>query len=258
VRQRIVLTENAAQTLKSIRWRHLQETSAFCWPGAASSALVYVLFFALCALCPQTPRASCEEVVHAVEIGAPPALPVDPQPPEPKPVEKPREKAKAEAPPLPEPSPRPPDPAPAPRVRVEPAPEAPVPATPAPVPSAALAMRKTAPLPVADEGAVRSNYWTSVRAAIAGELTYPPVARRRGLEGMAAFRITLDGQGRLLDARPVQTTGAVFENAALAAIRRAAPFAPPPGSPSATWSAAIPIRFRLLGEADSFLQASTQ
>jgi len=68
----------------------------------------------------------------------------------------------------------------------------------------------------------------TVRSGIARTLVYPPEARRRGWQGRVTLAFTLQADGTVLDLTVRQSSGLpLLDQAALAAIRRAAPFAPP-------------------------------
>jgi len=68
----------------------------------------------------------------------------------------------------------------------------------------------------------------AVRAGIAHTLVYPPEARHRGWGGRAVVAFTLVADGSITGLELRQSSGhGVLDEAALEAIRRAAPFAPP-------------------------------
>jgi len=91
-------------------------------------------------------------------------------------------------------------------------------------------------------------YLNTVRTAVARHLRYPELALRRGVEGRVVLRLTLDAAGRLLDsAAGVPEGDSALLTAALAAVKRAAPFPPWQGArePGATLNLTLPIRFKL-------------
>ncbi len=91
-------------------------------------------------------------------------------------------------------------------------------------------------------------YIHSVRTAVARHLRYPELALRRGAEGRVVLRLTLDARGKLLaSAAHEPADDSALLGAALAAVRRAAPFPPWNGvhNPEATLNLTLPIRFKL-------------
>jgi periplasmic protein TonB len=76
---------------------------------------------------------------------------------------------------------------------------------------------------------------------------YPPEAQSRGEHGVAQIFFTLDRNGRVLNSRVVQSSGAAALDAeALALLQRAQPFpAPPVELPGAQVNLTVPIRFNL-------------
>jgi protein TonB len=107
------------------------------------------------------------------------------------------------------------------------------------------------PAAAADNGAEEVGdpaYIHSIRTAVARHLRYPELALRRGTEGRVVLRLTLDARGKLLASAAGETAddGALL-GAALAAVRRAAPFPPWHGAhtPDATLNLTLPIRFKL-------------
>lgn len=139
-------------------------------------------------------------------------------------------------------------PAPPPLVKAEPPPPvrdqpaAPVPYQPKITHSVGQAVAAL-PASPAQDGA--SNYWHAVRLAIAAQLRYPAAARRQQHEGNAALQVCLDGQGRLREVIPLESSEPLFLQAARAAVEAAAPFPPPTNCAPDERSAVIPVRFRL-------------
>lgn len=97
-----------------------------------------------------------------------------------------------------------------------------------------------------DRQGLKSPFWQAVRSAVARNISYPPAAKRQGIEGMAVLRLTVDLDGRLLEAVPVESSADVFAEAALRAVRRAAPF-PTLTNDITALSVVLPVRFRLDG-----------
>lgn len=102
---------------------------------------------------------------------------------------------------------------------------------------------------VSDEDTSSLAYWSSVRDHIAQELRYPSAARRRGIEGTAAFRVSVDTNGNLVaitDLTPEIDRS--LRQAGVNAIRRALPFAAlaMASSSHVKLTADVPIRFRLV------------
>lgn len=72
-------------------------------------------------------------------------------------------------------------------------------------------------------------YYEAVRLRIEREKRYPPPARRRQIEGRVTMDFSLGPKGDLQACRVAQSSGNPdLDRAALEAIRRAAPFPPPP------------------------------
>ena len=127
--------------------------------------------------------------------------------------------------------------------------------TSAPVPALVAvetAATNSAPLVASGNGAEEVSdpaYISTVRAAVARHLRYPELALRRGAEGRVVLRLTLDAAGRLLDSGAGESTAGdrALLTAALAAVKRAAPFPPWQGvhHPDATLNLTLPIRFKL-------------
>ena len=98
------------------------------------------------------------------------------------------------------------------------------------------------------EGPLGLAYWSGVSRTIVKKLRYPRDALQRGVEGILTFRVTIDDQGRLLEAKPVTAGGdASLQEAAAEAIREAAPFAPPQNAAAERipLTVELPIRFEL-------------
>ena len=99
----------------------------------------------------------------------------------------------------------------------------------------------------AESPATLSNYWDAVRAAIAGRVRYPQAAIRQGIEGTIDLRLTLDGQGALLEVVPLESTPEILVQSAMSAAHRAAPFPRNTSGTSHVASAVLPVHFQLNG-----------
>ena len=80
----------------------------------------------------------------------------------------------------------------------------------------------------------------TIRAAIERAKSYPPLARKRGLEGTATTEFTINGRGSPENIRIVRSSGSdVLDNAAKNTVLRASPF------PQVSGSVEVPITFRI-------------
>jgi protein TonB len=72
-------------------------------------------------------------------------------------------------------------------------------------------------------------YSKTVMTAVSGKVVYPRMAKMRHLEGVVGVAITLDGAGAPTGAVVEKSSGAEsLDEAALAAVKAAAPFPAPP------------------------------
>ena len=125
----------------------------------------------------------------------------------------------------------------------------------APIP-AATATENTAPNPApaaetstnaipvmaADEAYRQANF-TAIRDSILGKLHYPLLARRRGWSGQVEISFTITPDGNIHDLHVLTSSGySLLDDEALTAIRKTAPFSPPPQVAAAL---TMPIIFRL-------------
>ncbi len=208
--------------------------------------------------------------------------PPEPEPPLPEPApepDSPTVEAAREAPP-PEPVPEPPvavvepapDSAPPPEPAVEfipspvvrppgsePKPDRPKRVEPEPRPRRPSAERKPEPRPAPARPAVERpppaqpaapspaaiGAWKSAIAGrIAANRTYPESARARGAAGTTIVSLSIGPGGALAGASVTQSSGQPdLDAAAMSAVRRAAPFPPPP--PGAPRGFSVPFRFGL-------------
>ena len=236
------------------------------WHGLALSVLVHGVVIGVALA--WTPKVI--EIVRTYEVELVTLRPVVALHREPPPVQKLAEPLPK--PPQPEKAPPPPQPQPEP-VRVaavaQPAPVAlphvskiasavqsplriAVTSAPAAAPvTAAAAATNSAPAVASGQGREEVSdpaYLNTVRTAVARHLHYPELALRRGVEGRIVLRLTLDAAGRLLDSAAGAPEGdSALLTAALAAVKRAAPFPPWQGArePGATLNLTLPIRFKL-------------
>jgi periplasmic protein TonB len=76
--------------------------------------------------------------------------------------------------------------------------------------------------------------------------SYPRAARRAGIEGTARVWMQIDRDGVLRDQRLEASSGhRILDEAALALVRRAAPFPPPPGAAPRRIEVVLPVSYRL-------------
>lgn len=89
-----------------------------------------------------------------------------------------------------------------------------------------------------------ANYRGRVAAHLARYRQFPPEARNRGDHGRAVVSFSLDGSGAVTEARLVRGTGvAALDREAVAMVRRASPFPPPPDGRGMSFTA--PVSFEL-------------
>ena len=89
---------------------------------------------------------------------------------------------------------------------------------------------------------------SAFRAAVAGRLQgakrYPESARARGASGVVVVAFSLDGSGHLVSVNVARSSGqSDLDAEAIATVRRAAPFPPPPAGAARSFS--VPLGFRL-------------
>ncbi|OHV81324.1 energy transducer TonB [Ensifer sp. LCM 4579] len=91
-----------------------------------------------------------------------------------------------------------------------------------------------------------SNYPGKVRRKLNRAFRYPAEAKRQGLRGVAHVRFTVTSDGGLAGVGIAKSAGsALLDEAALDAVRRAAPFpAIPAGAGRDKWAFTIPLEFK--------------
>ncbi len=99
----------------------------------------------------------------------------------------------------------------------------------------------------AERGQAELRYLAALRRALSRERHYPPVARRRGLEGTARVQFTIAADGAFSGIRVSRSAGAAsLDDAAAQTVRQLARFDPiPPGIGRRHWTVRVPIVFRL-------------
>ena len=112
-------------------------------------------------------------------------------------------------------------------------------ATPAPV---------TAPVtaPQAASGEGRDSFLARLLAQLNRVKQYPRAARQAHIEGVVMLHFVMDAQGKLLSFDIAKSSGRpVLDNEALALIQRSQLPPLPPGFPTSTLDAVVPIQFSL-------------
>jgi TonB family protein len=88
-------------------------------------------------------------------------------------------------------------------------------------------------------------YQSSVLNRIAAAKRYPEAARERELRGVAVVRFTISASGQVAGAAVTQSAGdPILDSEAVATVRRASPFPPPPPGAPRTFSASLNYRVR--------------
>jgi protein TonB len=94
-------------------------------------------------------------------------------------------------------------------------------------------------------GAEISEYQGAVITRLAAAKRYPEAARDRGPHGMAVVRFTIDASGQVVGVSLAQSAGdAILDAEALATVRRASPFPPPPAGAPRVFSAPLSFKVR--------------
>jgi len=111
--------------------------------------------------------------------------------------------------------------------------------------TAATGARRGAAAQEAGNAAI-DNYKGKVRRKLSRARYYPAEAKRQGLRGVAHVRFTVTSNGGLAGVSLARSAGSsILDEAALDAVRRAAPFPPiPAGAGRDSWVFTIPIDFK--------------
>jgi periplasmic protein TonB len=192
-----------------------------------------------------TPLPPSLTMIELAPLPAPPASPMaapPPPPPPPEPQVQPQEEPVPVAKPLVQPKPRPvvkhverPRPKPQPTQTVESM--APVTAPPTPTPPAQPS--------VSDHAIPR--FTDLIAAQLERYKRYPALAQRRGEQGVALLRFTLNRAGNVLNARIERGSGHPdLDEEVLALVQRAQPLPPiPPDIAANTLDIEVPVKFAL-------------
>jgi protein TonB len=106
----------------------------------------------------------------------------------------------------------------------------------------------TAPVtaPQAASGEGRDSFLARLLAQLNRVKQYPRAARQAHIEGVVMLHFVMDGQGKLMSFEIAKSSGRpVLDNEALALIQRAQLPPLPPGFPTSTLDAVVPIQFSL-------------
>ncbi|AOS83358.1 hypothetical protein BIU88_03885 [Chlorobaculum limnaeum] len=91
------------------------------------------------------------------------------------------------------------------------------------------------------------NYLSIVRSRIEAKKHYPPFARSLQQEGAVIVNVVIGSDGAVISTSIVKSSGfSTLDNAALAAVRKAAPFPPPTGFGLGRLTVNIPLLFKLI------------
>jgi protein TonB len=102
--------------------------------------------------------------------------------------------------------------------------------------------------PAPDDGGDVASYGMAVYARIVAAVQFPEQASREKIQGIVNVQILLEPDGRLRSAAVIGPSEPVLREAALDAVRRAAPFPTPPRRVAASGGPIayeIPLRFFL-------------
>jgi protein TonB len=243
----IVVLAHGAIAARMVPWREEIEP--------AEPAAAIVVEFAPIPVAPPTPPTEIAPGPEQVMSQASPERPVEHVEDEQKIEEKVASKPVEEPPPEIKPAPNP-------EVAIEPRQQEVAkllpqePRTPAPTTSAPQAIpEQSAAVPAAPmQGRltpVPSNtvptWKMHILALLERNKRYPEAAQSRRQEGVAQVFFSIDRQGHVINSRLVRSSGAsTLDDEALALLRRAEPFPPPPPElPGARVDLTVPIRFNL-------------
>jgi protein TonB len=109
--------------------------------------------------------------------------------------------------------------------------------------SALPAPQTTAPAPPRASAAQVALWHRKIATQLEKHKRYPPAARHR--TGLAQLSFSLNRQGLVLTSRIIRSSGsAALDQEAMATVRRAQPFPPPPSNmPGERFDFTVPIRF---------------
>ncbi len=177
----------------------------------------------------------------------PPRLPVSEAPPPPPPPEPQALPDPIALPPPPVEAPLPARRASPPHAHARAAPPAPVRTVPVePAPAEAAPVPDAAPAAPIAPAAVAPGWQTALAAWLEAHKTYPEAARRRGDQGRAIVRFTVERSGQVLDVRIVSGTGsAILDEAVQRMLHDAHLPAFPPGMDQAQATVTAQIHYRL-------------
>jgi protein TonB len=243
----IVVLAHGAIAAGMVNWRDTIEP--------AEPAAAIVIEFAPLPVAPAAPQTDVAPGPEQTMSEPSPERPVEQM------EEKPKTEEQTAAKPVDEPPPEI-KPAPNPEVALAPprqevmSPQRQEPRTPAPTTSAPQPLpEQTAALPAAPaQGQITPNTsnavptWKSqIVALLERNKRYPESAQSRRQQGIAQVFFSLDRKGRVIDSRLVRSSGAnALDEEALALLRRAQPFPPPPREvPGERVDLTVPIRFNL-------------
>ena len=123
-------------------------------------------------------------------------------------------------------------------------------APPSPVPPVPIVVPEPPP-PVApsqtDIDDARDRYGNALWNAIGRHKQYPRIAQMRGWEGEVVVEVQLDGNGKMISKKVIQSSGhETLDKQALVMVDKAAPFPTPPEAlRGSSFSIKVPIPFRL-------------
>jgi protein TonB len=243
----VIVLAHGAIAAGTVNWREEIE--------AAEPAAAIVIEFAPVPVAPPMPETNIAPGPEQVMSEASPATPIEQV------EEKQKTPEKVASRPVEEPPPEI-KPAPNPDVALEPPrqevtrsqpqdPRPPVPTTSAPqaLPeqTAALPAAPTQGRPTPNRSSAVPTWKTEILALLERNKRYPEAAQSRHQQGTAQVFFSLDRQGRVIDSRVVRSSGAsALDEEALALLRRAQPFPPPPPElPGQRVDLTVPIRFNL-------------
>ena len=177
-------------------------------------------------------------IIEAVSEPPPPEPKPEPkpEPPKPKPVQKEAAKPKPQSTPQPRPV----------QVESQAVVDQPQPMVAETVPAQVVAPVALAPAPARD-GQDEDRYKALVRSKVDAHKHYPRLARRMGEEGRVVVEFSVDASGAVSGVQIRQSSGSErLDEAALQAVRDAAPFPPfPEGVARTRWHFTLPLSFSL-------------